>query len=85
MTEQMPKIIPVYIEWVDSSNARGWRDYEPHDTLLCSTVGHLIERNKHRIAVACSMAHGSEVARWNDIIEIPAEAVKKFKRLRLPG
>ena len=74
------KVIPVRVDWVDSTKSSGWREYEKTD-LRCSSVGILVESDPDRVVIALSLSHADSTIRYANFLEIPIEAVKKVTKL----
>jgi hypothetical protein len=71
----------VEVHWVDSIRYLRWRDHakaENFEISVISTVGHLVGKTNHNVAVALSMDYDSVM----DVISIPREAVRRIRRLK---
>ena len=72
----------VYIEWVDSSTAHGWRkEYSP-GPLDCVSVGFLVKSTRDRVVITDSwakMEDGKDDPHC--VSEIPRCAIKKIVKL----
>lgn len=73
------KFQAVEVDWVDSMNTSGWSGYERSD-LRCRSVGMLVERTADRVVLSLQM-HKKSLS-VGHIIEIPASAVKRVKKLK---
>lgn len=68
------------VEWEDSASANGWQRREGADfgTTLCHSVGYLMKKDKHLVALAQSWDnHGSISA----VISIPRAVVRSMRKL----
>ena len=78
MADKPPRALkPVAVLWVDSQAQPGWGEYKRDVDLVCSTVGHLVERTKTRIVVALSLSQNH----YGDYLTIPRCAVKSIHHL----
>ena len=78
MSKTPQKINPVMVDWIDSIGQSGWGSYDHVTDMRCTSVGHLIKRDKNGIVLALNKSaynHG-------DYITIPAVAIKKVRRLK---
>ena len=70
------------IEWYDSHSpaAQAWIKTEDidHDPLLCTSVGFVINENKHAVSLA---AHTAEIE-VSGVMVIPKAVIKKRKKLK---
>lgn len=72
-----PKVTPVVVRWVDSIGTSGWRsDYDSR--LECTSVGHLVEKNKQGVVICLNKSHYT----CGDYIEIPRSSIKSIKKLK---
>jgi hypothetical protein len=79
---------PVEVTWVDTQAKGGWRtpevERERSETMLATSVGYLLHRDKGRIVLVQSHSpeteHGEELVA--DSLTIPASAVQKVRPLR---
>lgn len=73
---------PVYIEWLDSNGMHGWNTKErvenDIESLLCVSVGLLLNKNDERVTIIQSESPFS----YNNALAIPRIAVKKIRYLK---
>lgn len=77
------KLPLVEVSWVDASSTHGWMDRdqarEEANPIECLTVGRLIRNDKETTAVAQTI---SEEGKFGEVWAIPAQWVKRVRRLR---
>ena len=69
----------VKVEWIDSSNYRGWRDIEKakeNEPSSCTSCGILVKVKKGSIGVTHSMNDVDDIA---DTMVIPKKAIQKME------
>jgi hypothetical protein len=71
----------VHITWVDSQVDLGWKRVDPKITLLCESVGYLVEKTKDRVIIATNFAHG-DVVSYGQHTHIPTCSIKKIRTVR---
>jgi len=73
----------VYVEWLDAASARGWNGSKAANGLiLIRSVGFLIEKTKHFMAISTSQNQQDNCL---DPLSIPRNAIKKYKVLKTIG
>lgn len=79
----------LYIEWDDSTGSNGWRETAEHaerDVAHVWTIGRIIRKDRHQIAVAaegCQLA--GQASDSNLVAHIPRGCIRKVRAVHLGG
>ena len=80
------RLDPVEVTWVDPHASGGWRapedELERAVPLACTSVGYLLEQDEQRLVLVQSSADDQGDELVADSLAIPAEVVRKVRRLR---